>query len=164
MKKTILAGLALGLMTTVALAQADRLALQSEPAKNGNIAWKLGPSFPDPTGITLVDPDGTVHVIPREERKNYTGAYKPGAPTPTGGARVPGGDGGPPCSHSIVCTRKGGPERSKLARVEWEQTMGYKFSYPYNVPKGIGGIPSVALDSKGILWVFMRSPAGERLK
>ena len=38
--------------------------------------------------------------------------------------------------------------------------MGYKFSYPYVVPKGIGGVPSVALDSKGYLWVFKRSPAG----
>jgi sugar lactone lactonase YvrE len=28
------------------------------------------------------------------------------------------------------------------------------------VPKGIGGIPSVALDSKGNLWVFKRSPVG----
>jgi hypothetical protein len=28
------------------------------------------------------------------------------------------------------------------------------------VPKGIGGVPSVALDSKGYLWVFKRSPEG----
>ena len=160
MKNHTLAALALGLMTTVAFGQADRLALQSEPAKNGNIAWKLGPSFPDPTGFTMVDPDGTVHVIPREERANFRGAYAPGAPRVPGAARVPGGDGGPPCSHSIVCTRKGGPERGKLARVEWDQNLGYKFSYPYMVPKGIGGIPSVALDSKGNLWVFKRSPAG----
>ncbi|MDB5736015.1 MAG: hypothetical protein JWN16_2652 [Alphaproteobacteria bacterium] len=160
MKNHMLAALALGLMTTAAWAQADRLAIQSEPAKNGNIGWKLGPSFPDPTGFTLVEADGTVTVIPREERRNYTGAYKPGAPTPTGAARVPGGDGGPPCSHSIVCTRKGGPARNLLARVEWDQKMGYKFYYPYAVPKGIGGIPSVALDSRGNLWVFKRSPQG----
>jgi hypothetical protein len=158
MKKHMLAALALGLMITAALAQADRLAIQSEPAKNGNIGWKLGPSFPDPTGFTLVDPDGTVHVIPREERAKYTGAYRPGSEPSA--VRVPGGDAGPPCSHSPICGRKGGFERSKLARVEWEQNMGYKFSYPYVVPKGIGGIPSVALDSKGNLWVFKRSPRG----
>jgi hypothetical protein len=146
------AAVVLGLAATAAFAQADRLALQSQPATGGNIGWKLGPSFPDPTGYTLVDPDGTVHVIPREERKKYMGAYK--------GSSVPGGAGGPPCSHSIVCTRKGGPARSALARVEWEQNMGYKFTYPYNVPKGIGGIPSVALDSKNNLWVFKRSPEG----
>lgn len=145
-----LATLALGLMTAAAFAQADRLAIQSQPAHDGTPAWHLGPSFPDPTGFTLVDADGTVHVIPREERRALTG----------GGGRVPGGDAGPSCSHSIVCGRKNGFARSALARVEWDQTMGYKFSYPYVVPKGIGGIPSVALDSKGYLWVFKRSPAG----
>ena len=150
MKTMTLAALALGLLTTAALAQADRLAIQSEPAKNGNIGWKLGPSFPDPTGFTLVENDGSVHVIPREERAALTGNAR----------RVPGGDAGPPCSHSPICGRKNGFERGKLARVEWDQNMGYKFSYPYAVPKGIGGIPSVALDSKGNLWVFKRSPAG----
>jgi hypothetical protein len=150
MKIKTIAGPLLGLMTTAALVsfafgQADRLAIQSEPAHDGTPAWKLGPSFPDPTGFTLVDADGTVHVIPRAERPSM---------------RVPGGDSGPNCSHSIVCGRKGGYARSQLARVEWDQTMGYKFSYPYVVPRGIGGVPSVALDSKGYLWVFKRSPAG----
>ena len=145
-----LATLALGLITTAAFSQASRLAIQSEPAHDGTPAWHLGPSYPDPTGFTLVDPDGTVHVIPREERRAMMG----GAP------RTPGGEGGPQCSHSTVCGRKGGFARSQLARVEWDQTMGYKFSYPYVVPKGIGGVPSVALDSKGYLWVFKRSPAG----
>jgi hypothetical protein len=152
MKKSTFAlvTLALGLMTTAAFSQASRLAIQSEPAHDGTPAWHLGPSFPDPTGFTMVDPDGTVHVIPREERRAMMG----------GARRVPGGDSGPNCSHSIVCGRKGGFARNQLARVEWDQTMGYKFSYPYVVPKGIGGIPSVALDSKGYLWVFKRSPAG----
>jgi sugar lactone lactonase YvrE len=145
-----LATLALGLMTTAAFSQASRLAIQSEPAHDGTPAWHLGPSFPDPTGFTLVDPDGTVHVIPREERRAMMG-NRP---------RVPGGDSGPQCSHSIICGRKGGFARSQLARVEWDQTMGYHFSYPYVVPKGIGGLPSVALDSKGYLWVFKRAPAG----
>src|ERR1700749_4533707 len=152
MKKQVVAftALALGLMAGAAFGQASRLAIQSQPAKNGEDGWHLGPSFPDPTGFTLVDADGTVHVIPREERRAMMG----GAP------RVPGGDSGPNCSHSIVCGRKGGFARSELARVEWDQTMGYKFSYPYVVPRGIGGVPSVALDSKGYLWVFKRSPVG----
>ena len=151
MKTMLLAALTLGLMTGAVFAQADRLAIQSEPAMNGTPGWKLGPSFPDPTGFTMVEPDGTVHVIPREERAKVSG----------NATRVPGGDiGGAPCSHSPVCGRKHGFERGKLARVEYDQTMSYKFSYPYVVPKGIGGIPSVALDSKGYLWVFKRSPAG----
>jgi hypothetical protein len=148
---TGIGALALGLMAagalgTVAFGQASRLAVQSEPARDGNIAWHLGPSFPDPTGFTLVDADGTVHVIPRDERKNYH--YR------AGGAQVPN------CAHSPVCGRKDGFKRNELARVEYDQNMGYKFSYPYFVPKGIGGIPSVALDSKGYLWVLKRSPAG----
>jgi hypothetical protein len=118
MKTSTLAALTFGLLTTAALAQIDRLAIHSAPAENGNIAWKLAPSFPDPTGFTLVDPDGTVHVIPREERRAMMG----GAP------RVPGGDSGPNCSHSIVCGKKNGFARNQLARVEWDQTMGYHFS------------------------------------
>ena len=149
MKTMTLAGLALGLLTTAALAQADRLGIQSEPARDGTTAWHLGPCFPDPAGFTLVDPDGTVNVIPREERPRHCGA-----------APVPGGARRPPCSHSSSAAEGGPFARSALARVEWEQNMGYKFSYPYVVPKGIGGVPSVALDSKGNLWVFKRSPAG----
>jgi DNA-binding beta-propeller fold protein YncE len=146
MKKLFIASAALGLLTTAALGQADRLAIQSQPAHDGTPAWHLGPSFPDPTGFTLVDADGTVTVIPRDQRGPRM--------------RVPGGDSGPQCSHSPVCGRKGGFARSQLARVEWDQTMGYQFSYPYVMPKGIGGLPSVALDSKGYLWAFKRSPAG----
>ena len=141
-----LAALALGLMTTAAFSQPGRLAIQSEPARNGSLGWHLGPSFPDPTGFTMVETDGTVNVIPREQR-----GQRP---------RVPGGDAGPQCSHSLICGRKGGAPRNQLARVNYDQTLGYKFSYPYVVPKGIGGVPSVALDSKGNLWVFKRSPAG----
>jgi sugar lactone lactonase YvrE len=44
--------------------------------------------------------------------------------------------------------------------VEWEQTLGDRFSYPYALPPGSGGVPSVALDSKGNLWVFQRKAAG----
>jgi hypothetical protein len=44
--------------------------------------------------------------------------------------------------------------------VQWEQTLGYTFSYPYLLPAGTGGVPAVALDSKGNLWVFQRKAAG----
>ena len=68
MKKLYFTGLALGLMTTAAFAQADRLEIQGEPARNGTPAWTLAPSFPDSTGFTMVEADGTVNVIPREQR------------------------------------------------------------------------------------------------
>ncbi len=71
----------------------------------------------------------------------------------------------PECTHSPVCdnrmTNGEGPRnRGQLQRVEWKQNMGYTFTYPYDVPEGIGGAPSVALDSKGDLWLFKRSPQG----
>jgi hypothetical protein len=47
-----------------------------------------------------------------------------------------------------------------MQRVRWEETLGYTFTYPYNLPPGIGGVPAVALDSRGNLWVFQRKPAG----
>ena len=146
MKKLYLAGLALGLMTTTALAQADRLAIQGEPAKDGTPAWSLAPSFPDSTGGTIVEADGTVNVIPREQRTRPS--------LPAGYVATPN------CKGSPICGREGGYARNQLARVKYEQNLGYTFSYPYFLPKGVGGVPSVALDSKGNLWVFKRSPVG----
>jgi hypothetical protein len=114
------------------------------PAANGQPAWFLQGSYPDPTGYTIVDAEGHVNVTPREARP----------------PRAAGADSGPECSHSPICGRRGGKARSAMQRVEWQQTMGYTFSYPYFVPQGFGGIPSVALDSKGNLWVFKRSLPG----
>src|SRR5262245_26707040 len=95
MKKTILAALALGAMGTAAWAQADRLAIQSSPARDGNIAWHLGPSFPDSGGFTDVDADGTVHVIPRPPRAIRAGTAGPVNPDF--------------CHRSLVCGRKNSP-------------------------------------------------------
>ena len=49
--------------------------------------------------------------------------------------------------------------------MQFEQTLGYTFTYPYVLPAGrdgavTGGVPAVALDSKGNLWVFQRKPPG----
>ena len=72
------------------------------------------------------------------------------------------------CRHSPVCGNRMtngvvGPRQGvsdDRQRVEWKQTMGYTYTYPYAVPVGRGGMPSVALDSKGDLWAFKRSPIG----
>ena len=146
MKKLLLAGLALGLMTTTAMSQADRLAIQSEPARDGTPAWKLTPSYPDPTGNTIVEADGTVTVIPPAQRVRRE--------LPAGYVATPN------CKGSPICGREGGPPRNQLARVVYDQNLGYTFSYPYVLPKGFGGVPAVALDSKDNLWVFKRSPQG----
>src|ERR1019366_6168812 len=66
----------------------------------------------------------------------------------------------PPCSHSPVCDRKGGPTRQQLQRLEWRQTMGYTYAYPVKLPFG-GGVPAVGIDSKGNLWVLQRNAPGE---
>ena len=55
-----------------------------------------------------------------------------------------------------------GLTRQSLQRVQWKQTMGYTFTYPYVLPPGFGGVPAVALDSKGNLWVFQRATQGSR--
>jgi hypothetical protein len=97
----------------------------------------------------MVDADGTVHVIPREERAALMG----GAP------RVPGGQGGPQCSKSLVCGRKGGAPRNQLAAVQYDQNMGYKFSYPVcRCPKVSAACRRWRWIPRAIFWVFKRSP------
>jgi DNA-binding beta-propeller fold protein YncE len=77
------------------------------------------------------------------------------------------GAGVPPCSHSPICdpANGGSANRGALARVEWRQTMGYTFSYPFEIsPDDNGpyhsGVPAVGIDSKENLWVFQRNIAG----
>jgi len=67
----------------------------------------------------------------------------------------------PTCVNSPVCDPSGPRgDRTKLMRVEWKQTMGYKFAYPYEIPAGGQGILGVGIDSKGNMWAYQRSPAG----
>src|SRR5438034_9216575 len=118
-------------------------------AEGGSPGWFLQGSFPDPTGNTAVAPDGRVIVLPRS-----AGTAQPAAATPPTLPRTPA------CSRSPICGNRLTPGRQALQRVQWEQTMGYGFTYPYVLPAGAGVVPSVALDSKGNLWVFQRKAAG----
>ena len=120
------------------------------PAEGGSPAWFLQGSFPDPGGNTVVDADGHVTVS-----ADGAGGAPPVATTP--GPALPRTPG---CSRSPLCGNRLTPGRQALQRVQWEQTMGYTFTYPYALPPGAGGVPSVALDSKGNLWVFQRKAAG----
>src|SRR6185295_13064988 len=124
------------------------------PAEGGSPAWFLQGSFPDPGGNTVVDADGRVTVPTRT-----TGAARPAA-VPATAAPAPALPRTPACSRSPLCGNRLTPGRQALQRVQWEQTLGYTFTYPYVLPPGAGGIPSVALDSKGNLWVFQRKAAG----
>ena len=148
MKKRDFAGVAavaLGLMLAGAPALSQTRPPTEGPAVDGSPAWYLQGSFPDPGGRTIVDPNGHVTTVPRSEAGGYS--------TTTGGT--------PGCSGSPVCGRRDGSSRQSLQRVQWEQTLGYSFTYPYVLPAGFGGVPAVALDSKDNLWVFQRAAAGK---
>jgi hypothetical protein len=135
------------LTTKIAFTQTDPAT--RGPAEGGSPAWFLQGSFPDPGGNTVVEPGGRVTVPPRNNNEP-----RPAATTAAALPRTPG------CSRSPVCGNRLTPGRQALQRVEWEQTLGYTFTYPYVLPPGASGVPSVALDSKGNLWVFQRKPVG----
>lgn len=102
----------------------------------------------------------------KENEDNLSAKCKAGlAALPTGR----GGGGGdsmhiPPCAHSMACASNLGGTKVTLERVEWKQTMGYTFAYPYALPfntsNGGGGVSGVAMDSKGDLWAFQRNAPG----
>jgi hypothetical protein len=123
------------------------------PAVGATPAWFLQASFPDPTGRSVVDANGKVTIPPRTSGGG--GAAGPAAALPPGVTVTPA------CRKSPVCGNRLGPSRQSLQRVQWKQTMGYTFSYPYVLPPGFGGVPAVALDSKGNLWAFQRADAGK---
>ncbi len=135
------------LALTCVLAASSSYAQQpatSGPAEDGSPAWFLQGSFPDPGGRTLVDADGTVTIVPRDETDGYR-TQRPGTPR---------------CGKAMVCGRRGGRTRGDLQRVQWEQTLGYTFEYLDWLPRELGGVPAVALDSNDNLWVFKRAREG----
>ncbi|HKE82305.1 MAG TPA: hypothetical protein VKB50_01055 [Vicinamibacterales bacterium] len=125
------------------------------PAVDGSPAWFLQGSFPDPTGRTIVEPGGRVTIAPRGGGPAAAGS------TAASGTSAPAVTETPPCRRSPLCGKRAGVSRQSLQRVQWKQTMGYTFEYPYVLPPGFGGIPAVALDSKHNLWVFQRADAGK---
>jgi sugar lactone lactonase YvrE len=126
--------------------------LSQGPAVDGSPAWFLQGSFPDPTGRTIVDREGHVTIPPRQTAAPAT-ADRSSVPAATVET--------PPCRRSPLCGNRLGRTRQSLQRVQWKQTMGYTFAYPYGLPSGFGGVPAVALDSKNNLWVFQRADPGK---
>lgn len=137
--------LALGIMLSAMSGFSQAQAPTEGPAIDGSPAWFLQGSFPDPGGRTIVDPDGNVTVVPRGE----AGGYRP----------VTGAT--PGCRQSPICGSRVGRRRGDLQRVQWDQTLGYTFTYLDVLPAGLGGVPAVALDSKENLWVFRRAEVGK---
>jgi hypothetical protein len=126
------------------------------PAVGGAPAWFLQGSFPDPTGRTVVDPGGHVTVPPRGGGGRGAAGNAAAATSP-----APAVGETPGCRRSPLCGNRPGRARQSLQRVQWQQTMGYTFTYPYVLPPGFGGVPAVALDSKGNLWAFQRADVGK---
>ena len=146
---------ALGLMSRMTPALTQSPPATEGPAIDGSPAWFLQGSFPDPTGRTIVDSSGRVTVAPRGGGAGAAGATSSNTSPALTGSETP------PCRRSPLCGNRLGRSRQSLQRVQWKQTMGYTFSYPYVLPPGFGGVPAVALDSKGNLWVFQRADAGK---
>jgi DNA-binding beta-propeller fold protein YncE len=142
---------ALGVVLSVVTALTQSQPAAKGPAVGGSPEWFLQGSFPDPTGRTIVDASGRVTVPPRGSGPGPVASAAPAS------AIVET----PPCRRSPLCGKRGGVSRQSLQRVQWKQTMGYTFTYPYVLPPGFGGVPAVALDSKGNLWVFQRADAGK---
>ena len=138
----LVAVMGLTFATTATMAQAPP---REGPAADGSPGWFLQGAFPDPGGRTLVDADGTVTIVPREEADGYR-TQRPGTPR---------------CATAMVCGRPGGRTRGDLQRVQWEQTLGYTFEYLDWLPHELGGVPAVALDSGENLWVFKRAREGK---
>ncbi len=145
--------IALGIMLGGTLVASQSKPPTEGPAVGDTPAWFLQGSFPDPTGRTIVDAKGNVTVPPRAG-----GPGRGAGPASESGSPVVQV---PPCRRSPLCGRRGGTPRGSLQRVQWKQTMGYTFTYPYVLPPGFGGVPSVGLDSKGNLWVFQRADVGK---
>src|SRR5437868_4367351 len=111
-----LGAVAVGLMLTGTLALSQSPPPTQGPADGAAPAWFLQGSFPDPGGRTVVEPGGHVTIS-------------------SGGGGSGGGRGTvPPCSRSPLCGRRGGVSRQALQRVQWKQTLGYRFEYPYVLP------------------------------
>jgi hypothetical protein len=159
-KRNFVAALAAVFGTLIGAAQSfsQSPAATEGPAADGSPAWFLQGSFPDPTGRTIVDSTGHVTIPPRSDGAGARGAAPrgtTGAPATSTLAETP------PCRRSPLCGNRAGRARQSLQRVQWKQTLGYTFTYPYVLPPGFGGVPAVALDSKGNLWVFQRADAGK---
>lgn len=144
--------LGLGMMVPAMMAFSQARPPEQGPAVDGSPEWFLQGSFQDPVGRTVVEPGGRV-TIP--DGGSGTGG-RPTPPAASSATATPT----PGCRHSPVCDNRLGATRQSLRRVTWTQTLGYAFTYPYVLPPGAGGVPAVALDSTGSLWVFQRAAEG----
>src|SRR3954471_21601272 len=161
------------------------LCLASAPAFAGGPGWKLAGTYPDTGGRAPVAHGGKV-LPPGSSPASVlaacsgdidrmcngrSGLYAARACLTENKARLSNrcladlaalpASSVPPCSRSPVCDNRLGPSREQLKRVLWDQTMGYAFDYPFDLPMGGGGASGVAIDSQGHIWVLQRAAAGQ---
>lgn len=153
--------------------------------------WFLQPSGPHiDGGGTVVDPDGQAHfVMPAPDEKlaacqsdavrlcsgkvafetrtclsqkieKLSGQCKVALDTELQ-AGIAASGGVPACSHSPLCRNRLGRVNQDLQRVEWRQTLGYTFAYPFALPLGGGGVSGVGIDPHGNFWVLQRTAPGK---
>ena len=99
-------------------------AVTSGVAKDGTPGWRLRGSAWYPGG-TVVAPGGKVTPLPV-------------VPRPPG-AQVRDPAAVPACKGSPICTNPVGSPRNAMQRVTYDQTLGYTYAYPYDLPPGPGG-------------------------
>src|SRR5689334_25333093 len=101
--------LAAGVMCNATVGTSQSQPPKEGPAVGGSPAWFLQPSFPDPTGRTVVDAQGNVTIPPREAASGRGGAV----------SAAPGVTETPACRRSPVCGNRVGRTRQSLQRVQW---------------------------------------------
>ena len=124
------------------------------PAVDGSPAWFLQGSFPDPTGRTIVDASGHVTIPPRGGGPSAP----PNAAAPASALAVDT----PPCRRSPLCGNRLGRTRQSLQRVQWKQTMGYTFTYPYALPPGSAAFPPLRSTRRETCGPFSARTQGSR--
>src|SRR6476619_7350310 len=72
--------LAAGVMCNATVGISQSPPPKEGPAAGGSPAWFLQPSFPDPTGRTVVDAQGNVTIPPRGSSGGGAGSAAPPAP------------------------------------------------------------------------------------
>lgn len=158
--------------------------LVAPPAPALALGWSLQPTYPDPGGRMPVGPGGKVlppqaggglmagcaDDITRICTTGQTGFYgardclsrnlDKASPACRASIRALPPSSVPACSRSPVCDNPLGGRRTDLMRVVWQQTLGYRFAYPLDLPRG-GGASGVGIDSKGNIWVLQRAAPGK---
>jgi len=182
MKNRYLAGGACAILFTAGIAFAQTNdAASSGPAANGSPAWFLQ----DMSGMIQTrarpTPDGgmagcagdiakfcsaasrsTTRYCLLQNASKLSGQCKESA-SAAEAAALKNTLGTPYCYKSPVCdpaSDRGG-NRLGVKAVQWKQTMGYSFAYPFASPEGERyGMVAVAFDSKDNMWGFQRNPIG----